>query len=332
MALREGNERQPKHPVPSMVPPEGGTAYFVRDGDTWDLVAHNYHLDAKELIRYNFKTTDPKEVNWYLHWYVGCKLPDLPQYNWTFSSGIKGGMGYWKKGVIYLPPGANLDCPIGEICFSKEEGDEIFVHYVTMRVPTADDRKQGQEFLNQILEAARERARRLASVDPNVLDDISDAVGFINNLVDVADGLGIALGTFGEVVGVVGIPFAAYDMLREIGAAAVAGDLANLRRRYYRALTEGIAAALYPPFDRSGNLPAKPFDRYVYGVGYLLIQKTPRRQRFQLMVALIETYYFRRSRTQPHPRTAQDYAALATGDNLYESLWDAFNQNEYLIR
>ena len=146
MALREGNERQPKHPVPSMVPPEGGTAYFVRDGDTWELVAHNYHLDAKELIRYNFKTTDPKEVNWYLHWYVGCKLPDLPQYNWTFSSGIKGGMGYWKKGVIYLPPGANLDCPIGEICFSKEEGDEIFVHYVTMRVPTADNRKQGRRF------------------------------------------------------------------------------------------------------------------------------------------------------------------------------------------
>src|SRR5262249_52149145 len=63
--------------------------------DTWESVARDYNLDVKQLIRFNFHTDIPEEVNWYLHRNVGCNTPSLTGRNWTFKGA--------KPGIIYIP-------------------------------------------------------------------------------------------------------------------------------------------------------------------------------------------------------------------------------------
>ena len=64
-------EIKPPVPVPPNYQPVNSIPYQVKDGDDWGSVAHNI-MDVKVLIAFNFKTTIPAEVNWYLHNYVGC--------------------------------------------------------------------------------------------------------------------------------------------------------------------------------------------------------------------------------------------------------------------
>jgi hypothetical protein len=52
-------------------------------------------VDVHQLIKHNFKTNDPKKVNWYLRTVVGCNTPSRTRWNWTFKGA--------KPGVIYIP-------------------------------------------------------------------------------------------------------------------------------------------------------------------------------------------------------------------------------------
>jgi hypothetical protein len=52
-------------------------------------------MDPHRLISFNFSTTNPKMVNWYLRTYVGCITPSQTRWNWTFKGA--------KPGIIYLP-------------------------------------------------------------------------------------------------------------------------------------------------------------------------------------------------------------------------------------
>jgi hypothetical protein len=63
--------------------------------DTWESVAQQYGMDVRRLIYFNFKTNNPKEVNFYLRTYVGCNSPSPTRWNWTFRGA--------KPGIIYLP-------------------------------------------------------------------------------------------------------------------------------------------------------------------------------------------------------------------------------------
>jgi hypothetical protein len=78
-----------------------GTEYRVRDGDTWRTVARTAKVPVWELIKFNCRTTDPAEVNWWLHEVIGCDTCTADERNWMFSSG---------PGVkpIYLPPPSSL--------------------------------------------------------------------------------------------------------------------------------------------------------------------------------------------------------------------------------
>jgi len=63
--------------------------------DTWESVAKLAGMDARKLISFNFGTTNPRAVNWYLHTYVGCNTPSATRWNWTFKGA--------DPGIIYLP-------------------------------------------------------------------------------------------------------------------------------------------------------------------------------------------------------------------------------------
>ena len=84
-------------PLPREYQPPRGRPYTVKNGDDWKKLAFTWFLNVEELIYYNFRTGNPDEVNWYLHWYVGCNVPTKDDRNWTFSSNLK-------PGIIYRPP------------------------------------------------------------------------------------------------------------------------------------------------------------------------------------------------------------------------------------
>lgn len=86
-------ERRPIHPLPLTYRPLGGTEYRVKDGDTWITVARYYNnMDVQRLIFFNFKTTKPDEVNWYLRRITGCNVPSPDGLNWTFSNSANPGL------------------------------------------------------------------------------------------------------------------------------------------------------------------------------------------------------------------------------------------------
>ncbi len=60
-------EKQPTKPVSKTFRPPSSKPYRVKDGDSWGVVARKHGLGLWDLIRYNFKTDKPPEVNWYLN-------------------------------------------------------------------------------------------------------------------------------------------------------------------------------------------------------------------------------------------------------------------------
>jgi hypothetical protein len=84
--------------------PGDGVAYRVKDGDSWVSLAREWGMDPWSLINYNFRTYDPKEVNWYLQEYVGCTKPTADRKNWCFSSSAQPGVIYRPIKQAPLPP------------------------------------------------------------------------------------------------------------------------------------------------------------------------------------------------------------------------------------
>jgi hypothetical protein len=69
--------------------------------DPWDLIDHNFP-GLKQVKERNFQLAT-RHVNWYLREYIGCRTSTPDSRNWTFTSGLTGGKGAWKGGVIYIP-------------------------------------------------------------------------------------------------------------------------------------------------------------------------------------------------------------------------------------
>lgn len=90
-------EKQPANPLPQRYVPMGGAPYRVRKNDDWYTIAAAHGITAQDLIYFNFKTHDPKEVNYYLRVNVGCVLTTHDQSNWRFSDEAS-------PGIIYVPP------------------------------------------------------------------------------------------------------------------------------------------------------------------------------------------------------------------------------------
>ena len=93
------NETTPPNPVQNrgMWPPKNGREYQVLDSDDWRKIAGRERIDASDLIKFNFDTNVPEEVNWYLRELVGCKVTNDGR-NYVFAGADP------SKRKIYLPP------------------------------------------------------------------------------------------------------------------------------------------------------------------------------------------------------------------------------------
>jgi hypothetical protein len=84
------------HPtLPLTYVPPGGVPYRVRNGDNWISIAQRLGLEPKSLIFFNYLTTEPKYVNYYLKHNVGCKVVSPDGKNYSFTDAY--------PGIIYLP-------------------------------------------------------------------------------------------------------------------------------------------------------------------------------------------------------------------------------------
>jgi len=91
------NESAPKSPVSAdYARSRGGSPYRVKNGDSWESVAAAFGVAVRDLIKFNFNTTVPEEINWYLRNYTGCNKPSPSGHNWMFSSSAD-------PGIIYIP-------------------------------------------------------------------------------------------------------------------------------------------------------------------------------------------------------------------------------------
>lgn len=87
---------KPKKTV-TFPPPGPKHAHRVKDGDNWWSLQSQYGFaDVWDLIRFNFGTEKPSEVNWCLKHFVGCVKETKDKKNFCFSSKAN-------PGVIYIP-------------------------------------------------------------------------------------------------------------------------------------------------------------------------------------------------------------------------------------
>lgn len=82
-------------------PPAGGVAIQVGPETNWTLLALKYgYTNPWDLIRYNFKTTDPHEVNYYMGNKLMCNLVTKDGKNFRFGQKIGNVV---QKVTIYIP-------------------------------------------------------------------------------------------------------------------------------------------------------------------------------------------------------------------------------------
>jgi hypothetical protein len=102
-------EKRPASPLPKGIRPGSRyPPYKVTDADSLETVAQKYMIGVTTLIKHNFDTMDPAEINWYLREHVGCNKPTSDGKNWCFSSTAK-------PGLIYIPGSGGPPPDGGEI-------------------------------------------------------------------------------------------------------------------------------------------------------------------------------------------------------------------------
>ena len=98
------------NPLPSELTyvPVGGQPHNVATGESWWTLAElrqtrAARMSAGDLCYYNFKTHDPREINWYLHHKVGCRHTTRDGKNYTFSNVDRLNTHAATPGLVYLP-------------------------------------------------------------------------------------------------------------------------------------------------------------------------------------------------------------------------------------
>ena len=83
--------------------PQGSHIYYVRDGDDFgSLAKRDGWSDVWDFIDYNFQTRDAKEVNWYLHRFVGCtKTNDGMNYRFSSTDRVRMTDGSSQRGHVF---------------------------------------------------------------------------------------------------------------------------------------------------------------------------------------------------------------------------------------
>jgi|GEM_PF-1806407 len=101
------------HPLPSNYVPDDPARHphRVKDGETWYTLEQQYGIPVHQIIEFNFKTTIPDHVNWYLQRITGCnKTTD--NVNWAFSDSAE-------PGIVYIPPKKISFADEGEVMVTR---------------------------------------------------------------------------------------------------------------------------------------------------------------------------------------------------------------------
>jgi hypothetical protein len=98
--------KPPAAPIPWNNGNFGPTGYYpypVMTGDNWEKIAHrDGRTHVWDLIRDNFRTDDPEEVNWYLQNFVGCTVSnDGKNYSFSSTDAVKLSDGTTRRGRIF---------------------------------------------------------------------------------------------------------------------------------------------------------------------------------------------------------------------------------------
>lgn len=94
--LAPAYEQEPRSKILRSYIPLDAVPYKVEDGDNFEELAIFAGWNAWDLIFYNFQTRDPREVNWYLRNYTGCKITTWDNKNFRFSDSAD-------PGIIFFP-------------------------------------------------------------------------------------------------------------------------------------------------------------------------------------------------------------------------------------
>jgi hypothetical protein len=97
--------------------PAGGVAFRVNSSWNWSSLAAKDGWDARNLIYYNFRTYDPREINWYLYHFVGCRHSDDGR-NLTFRNACPG-IVYTRRQIIAGGSSANMPGNAHSLNFTK---------------------------------------------------------------------------------------------------------------------------------------------------------------------------------------------------------------------
>jgi hypothetical protein len=117
MAEIQPREVPPTPPLPRDFKPDNSIPVRVKDGDDWGKIAARYHMDVRKLLIFNFNTTNPDQINYYLRANVGCNVATADGKNWMFTTSAK-------PGVIYVPDG------LGELPKQSFAGVRLRVPYI----------------------------------------------------------------------------------------------------------------------------------------------------------------------------------------------------------
>jgi hypothetical protein len=98
------------NPLPSELTyvPEHSDPYPVASGDSWWTLAElpqvrTARQSASDLCYFNFKTRNPREINWYLYHKVGCRRVTKDGKNYLFSNADRLSKDAATPGILYLP-------------------------------------------------------------------------------------------------------------------------------------------------------------------------------------------------------------------------------------
>lgn len=90
-------QHPPRKPLPDNYIPPGGRKCEVYSGQSLATIARDNGISEDALNSFNFGTTIPEEINWYLDHRVHCKTQTPDHLNWMFTTESP-------RLFIYLPP------------------------------------------------------------------------------------------------------------------------------------------------------------------------------------------------------------------------------------
>ena len=97
-------QRAPKNPLPPNYIPPAAQRHEVVAGESLASIAQANGMTENELNIFNFGTTVPEEINWYLEHRVKCKKQTHDHMNWMFTTESP-------RLFIYLPAAKSSDKP-----------------------------------------------------------------------------------------------------------------------------------------------------------------------------------------------------------------------------